>query len=265
MIAIDRINAAWPMVALILASMILGSTPSTALGEGGKSIAGATGVVLGQQEFGNTQNGAQEPRSSSFFCGNTNYRSWWQLPAVTGDKFTIDWESSSPDMHMVLFSVGVTDYTFNGADRLVDQTPNSNLKSESIIVAPTSGMMPLEFGQCTGTPGPYNFTVYVNHAVVLALPRLSRLTRRSVINVAVHNPEGGVISDPQLFVDIQLRRGNGRWKTYGTSSVVNSAANVQLHLPRTLRKHKVSMRAFAHGVGFTDKTSATAKSVRVTQ
>ena len=62
--------------------------PSSAMAEGGTSIATAPVVTWGEQEFGNTAQGTH------LFVPH-GFDQFWGLNVVAGDKLTIDWEGAA--------------------------------------------------------------------------------------------------------------------------------------------------------------------------
>lgn len=246
-----------PVVVVLFACLVTDS----ALAEGGKSIASAPPVVFGQQQFGNTATGEL---NGQYFGLGCRY-SWWTLSVLSGDAVTIDWETENIGVHLRLYPIGTTDYTFNSTEPADNQTIAPNGKSQDGFTASRTGTMPLALttafgaGDCGGDGGPYDFTAYVKHTVRLSIPRYLILHRQGTLPVLVHNPEGGIVNDAGLQVAVQIRSGN-TWLTVGTASVTNSVAVVHLNVPPRLRGHKVSLRALAHG---SDYLSATTPSLRV--
>jgi hypothetical protein len=132
-----------------------------------------------------------------------------------------------------------------------DQKDNEEL----VFSAPATGTMPMDVESCDSI-GTYNFTAYVRHRVVLALPAISSLGRRGSLSVSVHNPAGGAVSDPALMVALQVRTRSG-WTTIGTAAAANSVAKVTYRVPRALKLGRVKLRAVASGTAYLTQTSAT--------
>jgi hypothetical protein len=239
-----------------IVGMALAGGVQSALADGGNSIASAAPVVVGQQEFGNTVNGAGTTVNCDF-AGDTFQYSWWALGAVAGDSFTIDWEGASSTTELDVYAVGTTDFTFPQMDPVATQQPNANLKAELKFVANASGSMPLRFVDC-GAGAPYDFTVTVKHALRLSLPVGRTLSRRGTINVGVHSPEGGSISDSSLTVAVQISSG-GKWTTIGASAVSNARASVTYRVAASLRHRTVRLRALATGGSYLTETSVVQK------
>jgi hypothetical protein len=252
--------------ALFSAVLGLALTAPAAMADGGQSIAGATGVIYGQQEFGNTANGAVAPGGCAADWA-PKYRSWWALSVVAGDHITIDWEAQ-PATALNLFAVGTTDFTFEQVEPLTSDEPSDNGKSELTYTASQTGSMPLEFVADTGcndaeVVGPYDFTSYVRHAVRLAIQRAPGLTAHSTVRVAVHSAAGTPISDPGLQVAIEIKRAGGAWRTVGTASPADGVAKVRLSIPRSYRHVRVSLRARASGANYVNETSSTRRRVKI--
>jgi hypothetical protein len=231
---------------LPLAAAVL--LPASALADGGPSIAAAPAIVFGQQEFGNTATGGVVPDG----CGGdfyTSYRSYWLLSASAGDQLTIDWEAQANNTELDVFPVGTTDFNVDNANTLEYQRLNPSGRNELVFSVSSSGVLPTSFRGCGdvgNAPGPYDFTAYVRHVVRLALPPVSKLRRSGTLRVAAHTAEGGVITDPNLLVDVQLRSG-GRWRTIGSAAVVNSIAAVPVRIAARFAGKRVTLRALAHG------------------
>jgi hypothetical protein len=113
--------------------------------------------------------------------------------------------------------------------------------------------MPIVFqdGAYVNAPGvgPYDFTIRVIHSLRVAAPQISSIGHRSVLRVAVHAPDGGLINDRGLNVDVQINAGKG-WRKVGTAPVLNSTAAVHVRISSALRHHKVRIRALAHGPNY---------------
>lgn len=250
--------------ALVLVLSLVAS--DSAWAEGGQSIAGATPVAYGQQEFGNTTGGAAEAIDFSEGC-NGGYddsatRSFWSLPVVAADVVTIDWEVQTSLTCLQVYPVGTTDFTLDKRTNccsdatapVLNESPAGNLKQESRFTATVSGAMPLIVRSFSGYGGPYNFTAYVTHTVRLSIPRHATIRHTGVLPVAVHNPEGGPVSDSALQVSVQIK-GRGPWLTVGKASVLNSVATVHLTIPVRLHRHTVSLRAIAQGSNYATATT----------
>jgi hypothetical protein len=231
-----------------------------AFADGGQTIAAATPVVIGEQQFGNTANGGA--LAGGCYPNNLSvYYSWWSLPVIAGDSVTIDWEVSAPASGTAIgvWATGTTDFTIEQTKAAQSQDLNSNNKAELKFAAPQTGNMPLAFvvdTLCRGVQGPYDFTATIKHGVLLALPRVSSLRRHSQLRVRAHTPDGGKITDPRLKIDVQISTGQ-TWRTVGTAAVVNSSATVRVRVPASLRSRHVRLRALAHGSNYVRATSVT--------
>jgi hypothetical protein len=227
------------------------AAPSSA--EGGGSIAGAPLIVPGQQEFGSLL--AHPPMAGTYW-------SWWLLPLTAGDAVQIDWEGQYKADWLGVYPPGTNDFNLSKASTVAHQDElDPNLKAETTYQAAESGTYPLAItayqGCCFNPSGPYNLTVYITHALSVALPRVGALHSRGALTISVHNPEGGAISAPTLEVQLEVDL-HGAWRTIGSAPVANSAAVVHYRLSPHLARQRVAMRAVAHGPEYatTDSTHA---------
>lgn len=241
--------------------------PCVSYAEGGTSIANAPTVVPGQQEFGNLANGAVVGCEGE--GGEHTNNSWWLLPVTVGDHVVIDWEEPAGTYSsrggIEVYPVGTTDFNYPRTAHVLVQQLNGNGKNEATLITKQSGNMPLLitsslYSNLCGTPGPYSFTVNLTHALSVALPYARNLRPHGNITVAVHNPEGGPISNPGLHVELQVQHGHGPWRSLGTAAVSNSAATINYILPRRLAKQRVTLRAVAQGPSYITTAS---RSMRV--
>ena len=199
---------------------------SSALASGGASIASAPTVVYGQQEFGNlaSDNGEAPCDISGDPIGGS---SWWNLPVTAGDRVTIDYEGDLGGFY--LFPVGTTDFALTSTDPFETSHLGSNGKQRAVFTAGRSGSMPLDLGMNDGCypvasldppaynmrPGPYDFTAYVLHKLVLSMSaRSNRRQHRTYLYVGAHNPDGVPITNG-VHAAFQLLYG-GRWHPTGT-------------------------------------------------
>ena len=245
------------IIALVPVCTFAGAT--CAYADGGSSIASAPAVPVGQQEFGTISTQDKIPTGSSY-CGDIRFRSWWLLPAIAGDTIQILWEAQSSGAMLEIFAPGTTDFNYPNAQPVVNGGLNANFKAELTYQMQQSGNYPLEFvaGSICGeakTAGPYNFTVNVAHALVVGLPRVAVLHSKGTLTIPVHNPEGGPINNPAVQVELQIK-GRGTWQTVGVGSVSNSAALITFKIPARLRRQHVTLRALAHGTGYSSASSA---------
>jgi len=187
------------------------------LASGGSNITSAPTVVYGQQEFGNTA--TDDPPVGGDFNGCS---SWWVLDVTAGDKLTVNWQSVSKTNSVAafdasLFSVGINDFNVSN-NAVVHAQLKGNGYGQLLYTAPRTGVMPLQSSNytCSNGGGPYDFTAYVRHALVLGIrTRASRRSHTTSFIVSVHNPDGALISNPALRAALQHRAG-GKWQTLQT-------------------------------------------------
>jgi len=235
------------------------SSPSSAVADGGPSIAGAPLVAYGQQQFGNTATGGIDRSDACDWIYSSN----WLLPVVAGDHITIDWEIQASHTELLLYPLGINDFNVGSTGPLTTSSIDTNGRSEVVYSASASGNLPLVFtGESGGLVcnvgwhdiGPYDFTAYVQHVVRLSLPRLAAVRRRASVAVAVRNAEGGVISDPGLLVDIQIRT-RSAWLSVGRAAVSNGQAIVPLNIPLRYLHEILGLRAVAQGGSYLEATT----------
>ena len=232
--------------------------PASALADGGTSIAGATSVTPGQQEYGNTATGAQTPSQQD--CADSDsihYRSWWSLAVSAGDHVTIDW-ATQQYMGLFVLPEGTNDYTLGNVSSVVTQVPNSNGANQATYVVPQDGTLPWEFASDTGTcdasgaaadPGPYNFTAFIRHGVVLTLPPQPRkLPTAGTEIIRVHSPDGAPISDPSLTVTLTLVQRHPL--TLGHAVVNAGAARIRYRVPARYAGKRVTIKATSQGAEY---------------
>ena len=246
-------------IGLAAVGVLLGAAwASPALADGGTSIAGAPSIVPAQQEFGNTATGGQYDGGCSSASGKT-YRSWWSLAAISGDHIKVDWEAQGADTVLAILNSGATDYNFLQQDPLASQEAGGGTKTELKVVAPSTGALPLELKAdlgCISTLGPYDFTVYLQHAVRLALPRVRALGRAGILAVSVHAPDGSAISSTGLSVALEMRGAHStKYRRIGSATVANGRATVAYVIPTSLRHAKAQLRAASTGADFINEHS----------
>ena len=170
---------------------------------GGSNISSAQAITPSQQLFGNTSEGRYDGDRAA---------SYWKLALTAADRVTVDWESGSSNRHdlfeLMVWPAGTTDFSINNASSLKVFDLGDNGKAESVFEVGQSGVYPLAFlGDYIPSwtqGGPYDFTVYVRHAVVLAVPpqtnallqrgRRTGLPRAGRIVLAAHTAGGAPIS-----------------------------------------------------------------------
>jgi hypothetical protein len=245
-----RREATWLTVAL--AFLLIGAV-SSASAAGGSSIASAPTVVYGQQEVGNTA----ADYGSQTRTGDLNGDSWWRLQATAGDRITIDWEGNADELNV--WPAGTTDYNIEAnsddgvSSNFVSAYNGANLKMETVLTVPRDGSYPLEFLTdypfcgCGVDPGPYDFTAYVQHALVIAstATRSNRRQHRTSFWFSVANPDGAAITDPNLrFVD---QIWNGRKWVNGPVSAAPFAFSVRWNQGARGRWQRVRIVVFGQG------------------
>jgi hypothetical protein len=251
-------NLGAALVASILAS---GFWVAPALGSGGHDITSGPGITFGTQLFGNTATDG-DGRYLDQCIDDTPAESWWNLSTVAGDRVTIDWEGSVG--YLKIWGPGTTDFNVADTEGSVDSI-SENGKQETVFTLTVSGVHPLEFYNCDGyqqpAAGPYDFVVYVQHALSLFVPKGS-IQRKGTLAVQAHTAEGGVVNDSGIIVDVEVKT-KGVWKNVGSATgVTDSVAAVPLHIAKRLAGTKPLFRAVASGGAFRQATS-TAQKLRV--
>jgi hypothetical protein len=238
----------------------VGAWTAPALAAGGSNIRSAPMIAYGQQEFGNTATDSTEAQD---FCGR---QSWWMLPVVSGDRVTIDFEGPGLG-YAITYPIGTTDFNVAHTGWFHETQIGDNGAGESVFNASSSGVMPVDFvtDDCdfddSYDPGPYDFTAYVAHGVVLSIPHVRSLKHKGTLSVGAHTPDGGAISDPALVVQVQMKR-HSHWTTIGAAPVANSLATVHLAIPKRVHSKRISLRSRSTGPGYLTRTSA-ARRVRL--
>ena len=185
---------------------------STALAQGGSSIASASPVTFGLQNFGT----AVVPAGVQCDAGGFDdaFRSWWSLGVVAGDSVTVNWQvqvgqNDARFTQIDVYPVGTNDFSLPNTNVAADGGLGTQM-GQFKFNAPETGSMPLDFfaPDCASNPGPYDFTAYVQHALVLAISHFpNRARHRTGFKVAVHNPDGIAIADPNLRATFTRRVG----------------------------------------------------------
>jgi hypothetical protein len=245
------------LTAAAVAWLLLG-TPS-AFAAGGADIAAAPNVVFAAQEFGNT---STDSTSAEDLCGGAEQNSWWLVPVITGDSVTINYEGAGAQDE-TLYPVGTDDSNVVNAQDAQHSELGSNGTQQGTYTAPSDGSMPLDFStyDCdfgpSGTPGPYDFTASIQHAVVLGLPSETSLPLSGGLDVGVHNPDGAAIADPSLTLVLQLQSTGHPWATIGTATAGTGTAAIPYRISSSLAGRKVEIRVTASGSAYVTETSAT--------
>ena len=244
--------------------VLCGFLSSTALADGGQTIATATPVTIGQEEFGNTVNGG----IAAADCGGKNYRSWWEVNVTAGDVVTVNWGTQSTGMNMTILPEGTTDYTLFNVDPITTENVNSNFVNTASYTVPQDGSFPIDFtsnDDCDDVaPAPYDFTVTVQHGVVLALPSLSTLPLTGSTAVKVDNPDGVAINDSTLTVSLEIEAADqDSFTSIGSATVSNGTAVINYTVPSALQGKTVTVEATSSGTNYVPATTATQR-VKVT-
>jgi len=244
-------------VALATGAAFLFAASAGALADGAPTIAGATPVVYGQLESGNTANG------SVTTDGADGYESYWALSVTNGDDVTIDWQApldvNGNGPVLSAYEVGTTDAAVEDADPFESDTLGTNGQDEMTFTADETGIMPVQFesNECCeeSVPGPYEFTATVTHAVNLTVPTVSSLSSSGTVTVAVEDPDGAGISDPALTVDLQVQAAGQAWTTIGSAPASGGAARITYSVPSSLDGRTVKLQALAQGAAYQTQTS----------
>jgi hypothetical protein len=252
-------------MALAGAGMTACLAAPSALAAGGPDIASGATVQPGQQMFGDTSAGNLHE------CSPADY---WNLPLLAGDKATVDWASLTDThgtdyaVYLDLYDAGTTDFSINNAEPIEEYRIGSNHRAESVFAAGRAGTYPLIFWMngenknCEGndTGGPFNFTVYVAHAVVPALGSVKGLAdRRGSVTLGAHRPDGQPITDQALRLTLMAAWRGHKSQPVASASPTNGTATVGVHLPKSAAGRKVTFRAAAAGTGYRSARSAARK------
>jgi len=221
--------------------------PALALGAAGATIASAPGVTYGQQEFGNLL------QDASVCTGDQGCQTYWQLNVTAGDHIKIDFHSATTESALVVgaYAVGTTDYNRAQTSPEFSDESASTGYGELTFVAPRTGMMPLDmyfgYDAYQGQPGPYDFTAYVSHAMLVSIaPHNNPATHTTALQTAVHNPDGVPISVQGLTETIAIKY-HGQWETAWTGA---ASASKTIRWNATLRGHKQSVRVTMSGPSY---------------
>lgn len=196
----------WGRVLLVagLSLLALALPQTSAMAEGGKTIATAPSVVYGQQEFGNTATGQEYPEKGCGFLGGGTYRDqFWLVNVTTGDLLTINWGGVN-GTKLWLYPPGTTDYTVFNYKTAAEQEQNPNGKNQLQYSVPVSGVMPLEFSVCDfggeyEGPGPYEFTATAQHGLAVNLLPRPHIRTNSVIHGSAALVSGTPVPDGMTF------------------------------------------------------------------
>jgi len=194
-------------------------------------------------------------------CAIATERSWWLLPVIAGDEVTIDWEVQSRPPVIEILPAGTNDFNSSSNSTVARGGLQPNNKGELTYQATVTATLPVGFGYITGCDqkpgGPYNFTASVVHRLVLGIPPTSTLARKGTLSVAVHSPDGGPVNNPAVQLALQIK-GRGSWQTIGVGTAANPV--IAYRVPARLRHSRhVTLRALAHGQGYSPTSSAHVK------
>jgi len=230
-----RMRAGLLVVAVMLALTVV---PSMAMAEGGKSIATATPITYGQQEFGNTAEGQYWDDGD---CDEGRaWRSYWALSVTAGDLVTINWEANL-HTELELMPVGTTDFTLSQTRSALWQEPASNGKNQAQYTVPQSGVMPLFLTICRGYtpgPGPYSFTVTAQHALALRLTSAPAVLPNSTIYGNASLISGAPVPDGLVFTLTATWSGGSA--SYNASSI-GGGLSFPLALPESAEGKTVAL------------------------
>ena len=256
----STVSSRLSLIALLACLAAAVVVPSVALADGGQTIATASPVTYGQQEFGNTVNGGQGQPGCDSSTGHS-YRSWWALSVTAGDMVTVDWGTQSTTMFMTIVPIGTTDFSLFDVTPVVSQNVNANYTNEATYTVPQDGVLPFEFKSDTGCgnqPAPYYFTASVLHGVVLSLPTLTKLSQAGTITVGVHNPDGAPINDASLTVTFEIEGANqDSYTAVGTAPASNGSATIAYTIPVALAGHGATIAATSSGAAYVAGPSPT--------
>jgi hypothetical protein len=220
-----------------------------ALAAGGSSIASASPVVPGVQNFGDTNTGVFRDCPADY----------WNLSLRAGDRATVDWmtltESSGSRYaeyadSLRVYPRGTTDFSINNVDSAYQFSTGSNHHAQSVVSAGSTGIYPLIFYSyhLCSTGGPFNFTVTIKHSAVLFLNKVKTFAGgRIQAKVGVHTPEGEPITDSALRVRLIGSWPGHKARTLGTGSPSDGSVTLSISLPKSAWGKKVTVRAKASG------------------
>ena len=260
------------MTLLVVAGLLSGgavtlTTSDAFAAGGGSSVATATPVVPGAQEFGDTASASANPPNSP--CGNTVQ--FWKVPLLAGDQVTVTGQAVSPASNIAIwvFPVGTTDASFTsgnfpGFDFSGSTTggysgsgpAGGTLGSSIVFTVPATGVYPVLIGQCNGQDGPYEFKLSVLHSAVMYSLHSLRTGLSGAVTAYVRSPDGQPIRDPALVVSLY-----GLWKDnrvvpasqhiIARAHVKAGIVRLRFHLPAVTGHKMVTLTLVAAGPGFT--------------
>lgn len=209
---------------LLLAAFV----PATASAAGGANIASAPTVVYGQHTFGTTATGRFE---------NCYPAEYWSLAMKAGDQVTIDWAASSREFAYKarIYPAGTTDFSINNVSSLESFYLGSNNHAEAVFKSGLSGSFPLIFigeeGCSQPSPGPYDFTATIQHALTVSLKSYTRIRTTTMIAASANLVDGSPVPDGTAFnLSVTWPNPNHESATY-TATSVGGAFSFPLALP----------------------------------
>ena len=248
---------------LVVVGVVWG-VAAPAVAAGGTDIASAPVVVIGQVQMGDTASDSTAGSGGSCSVDNAGLgrSSWWNLPVIAGDVVTIDWEPIGENHALRVLPVGTTDFTVKKTKPEAESKHSTPSKARLRVKAGFTGTMPIVVydGGCSSRdPGPFYFTTYVKHRVLLSVPRVSVLPRHGSLSVGVRNGDGAPITDSGVFVRLEYRYDGKTGVRYGiigrAVGANNGTAQVAYVVPRSLRGKRVYLRASATGPNYSERPS----------
>lgn len=225
------------VVGVLAITGVFAGVSAAHLSSGGATIASAPTVVPGQQEFGNSNDVQNGP----------DYRypgDYWKLSLVAGDHVTIDWEAGNNFVNSLgVYPAGTTDFSVNNVSLYQQFSLGANGKAESTFTANQTGAFPLIFwDEGSNDAGPFDFTVYVHHALVLAVsPQTQALIRRAHQTPLPH--KGNIVLGAHLADGTPVSGDVGatvfaywssKWHSIGKSAARNGEIVVPYRLPASV-------------------------------
>jgi hypothetical protein len=245
------------LTAASLATCAIAICAVPALGDGGADIASAPAITPGVMEFGNT-NDALLP----YGC-DSQIADFWMISLIAGDKVTFDWGSTSDFVHDIdIFPPGTSDFnvqSVHDSGSYPTGVVSENGKQQTFYTASRTGIYPLDFnaGCSNDDPGPYYFTAYVAHALILSLSQRPAEGRRTTFALALHTPDGAPVTASTLTATY-ANRIRGRWTKLTSVGALYSA---KITWPKDDVGKTESVRVTVAGAGY--QTTSTTTKVKV--
>lgn len=153
-------SAAKRVAATATAVIIATLTYAPGASAAGTNIANASPVVLGQTESGNT--GTTPYGYSPGSCGPETGQ-YWLLALAAHERVTITWGSSGDYVTgLDIWPAGTTDTTIAIGGRAAWASIGGE-HQQTEFAASVAGTYPIVFDDSCGQPGPFSFTVTVEH------------------------------------------------------------------------------------------------------